>query len=227
MMNRREVLLKAKENITKEHAKNGGDNAKNGRNNKKILRVLTSKKLEKLKSEFPKISVKEKSMEKYVYAAASFYPELKTAKITFKEMNFGLVAHPIFMAAARFKIMSIVTGRRHYVILLNNKYRKTLVNNFAFESTVYLIAHELSHILDYENKSRLDLLKFGAKYLVPKHRKLTEFETDIRVIHRGLDKHMVCYLDDLNNSEKVPKRFKKFRNKSYIRKDDIIKIIKK
>lgn len=210
MMNRLDLICIANNKIIKE-------------NKQKEITFVKSNKFDinKLKKEYSKINVKNKDLEKAVYVALSFYPELKNTKITFKQLTFGIVEHPILMAAARFKTTSILTGKRHYVILLNKKYGKYLLKEFSFNSTVYLIAHELSHVVDYEQKSRLDLLKFGAKYLIPKHRLTTEFETDIRVIHRGLGEHMKTYLDDINNSKSVPSRFKKYRSKYYLVKKDI------
>jgi hypothetical protein len=213
-VSREELLRRAAEKIRREKKAKPS-------NGKILLKGFSSREMKALRKKFRYVKVKNKELEKYVYCALSFYPELKNKRITFKHMNFGLFSHPVLMAAARFKILSVITGKRHYVVFLNKKYSKNLLKEFSFHSTVYLFAHELSHIVDYEQKNRKALVKFGARYVLANHRRLSEFETDARVVHRGLGKHMARYLDELRCSRKVPKRFKRYRHSIYMRKDDL------
>lgn len=190
-------------------------------------KTLKFEAIHKTRAEFGKNKTIPPHYEKHVLKALSYYPELKEDKISF------VVAKTIFSMESQFKIRTVFSKNRHYVIKINKNNHQSLLK-LSDETIVSLLCHELAHVVDYKKKSAFGLLKFGVRYLIPSQRRKIEIETDIRAILHGSGWFLLNRYDELvrniegNLSRRMPDKFvHKYYDKNYIRKKEIQEILKK
>jgi hypothetical protein len=102
-----------------------------------------------------------KDIEAPAIIALSFYPELKNTKISFeyKEISTTMSTMP--------ELKSVLLFQRSYVIYINSdasKYGAVSYNELSLKQQVGLIAHELAHVVYFENRSNLSILGCGLMY---------------------------------------------------------------
>ena len=156
--------------------------------------------------------------------AFSHYPELDSAHIIFKykSMKWMMAARP----APNF-ICKPKTDR-DYFIIVNTRERMnadTLLHIMPFDAKVGIIGHELAHILDYENMSRVELLFFGVKYVVCTRK--IEKRTDMTTIEHKLGDQLLKYDEFIKDNDLVTKRYTKRRARNYLSPKTVKKMKKK
>ncbi|MEI7596538.1 MAG: hypothetical protein WCK02_12375 [Bacteroidota bacterium] len=157
-----------------------------------------------------------------VNEAISFYPELTNTEIKFVFANIKTTM------AARPNVLSLLFNKRKYNIFINNmKSNKfgILFNDVPEKAQIGLIAHELAHILDYEHKSLMKIIKTGILYLSRKHRSKYEKETDIETIKHGAGWHLFEYTLFILNSKIVSDKYRLFIKRYYLQPDEIKSLI--
>jgi hypothetical protein len=126
--------------------------------------------------------------------AYSAYPELKDVKIDMVFINGGAPME------ARPKILTLFGLRknRRYLILLNNEqhsyFEPILLRSLPFDAQVGVLAHELGHIVFYEQLNTLQLGKWGLNYLRNDDFRAThERATDLMPVYHGLGSQIYQY----------------------------------
>jgi len=126
--------------------------------------------------------------------AYSAYPELKDVEINMVFMNGGAPME------ARPEIITLFGLRRsrRYQILLNNEqqsyFEPILLRSLPFDAQVGVLAHELGHIVFYEQLNTLQLGKWGLNYLRDDDfRARHERSTDLMPVYHGLGSQIYQY----------------------------------
>jgi hypothetical protein len=126
------------------------------------------------------------SIRPQVLTALSFYPELKDSKIIFrfKKRKTPLTSRP--------RIFSVFRGKkkRAYVITLSSETKKHLApilfSKLPYNAQVGVLGHEIGHIVEYKEKSSVQLIGLSLKLFNSTFVDSFEFETDKRTIEHGL-----------------------------------------
>lgn len=121
-----------------------------------------------------------------VLAALAHFPELKSARITFRYASISATmnAQPVFNKA----IFS--RDNREYVIRVNDNRGEVTTLQFASvppDIQEGWIGHELGHILDYQQRSTFSILGLGVNYLLSERFKQhIELFADRAAVFKGL-----------------------------------------
>ena len=126
--------------------------------------------------------------------ALNYYPELKQSKITFKfKKNIKkstMQARPTFGSLFRSK------KQRRYIILISEKFKisdkEFLTQHIESDILIGWIGHELGHIMDYQNRSKLGLVLFGINYLFSdNHIVEAERAADMFAVAHGMENYIL------------------------------------
>ena len=136
--------------------------------------------------------------EKYkaeILAALARFPELKDVSI-----HFRLVVHASAVYSAKPDLVSCFrsAGKRRYVVMLleHAPYPvcAALMKHLTPEMRVSVLAHELSHIVQYEKcRSAASLLAMLGLYALPFCRRRIERNADKCAIERGLGEGLLAH----------------------------------
>ena len=130
---------------------------------------------------------------KPVLTALSYFPELKEVHIVFRirKAYTPLTTKPNFAGVFKPK------DHRTYVITISNETSDTLTHllfkNLSFEEQVGIMGHELSHVVDFNNKSFVQSVSSGVGHISKKYVDKMEFNTDRICIMHGLGKYLEAY----------------------------------
>lgn len=168
------------------------------------------------------------AIKKEALIALSHYPELKDTKIEFKfkkKMKKSIMqAQPSFWSLFKSK------KKRSYKILMSKTFKidgqKYETKNIPTNVMVGWLGHELGHIMDYKDRSSLNLIWFGIKYkLSDNHIKEAERAADSYAVQKDMEDYILdtknFILNKTNLSEKYKARIKKY----YLSPDEIMTLV--
>lgn len=151
------------------------------------------------------------------------YPELKSVEIRFRNRKLKTTM------AARPSLMSFFRSNKNrvYYIFINNDSKNpntVLLNDLPTNAKIGVIGHEYAHILDYESKSKLQLVSYGLKYLLSKKFKRNlENRIDKITISRGLGWQVYNFSSYVFNDTTVTSDYKAYKKKFYFTPAEILK----
>lgn len=126
------------------------------------------------------------AFEEQVLIALSYFPELCTTRITFRERP----RHGTAITRSTWSSVLLPAGSRKYVITISDAVEPTLqpllLSNLPFNAQIGVIGHELSHVLQYERMSTSGLLGYAAGNLSARYVDRFEFAADGICIAHGL-----------------------------------------
>jgi hypothetical protein len=158
----------------------------------------------------------------------SHYPELEDVEIEFRYKenikNAFMQAQP--------KISNLFKGKkdRKYYIFMSSKF---LVEDHEFSmadvpSKVMIgwLAHELGHIMDYREKSGMQLAKFGVRYITSDNfiRK-AERTADTYAINHGMGEYIFATKDFILNHSQLSDSYKKRKIRLYLSPSEILALV--
>ena len=160
--------------------------------------------------------------------ALSHYPELENVEIEFrykKNMKKALMQ-------AQPKIGNLFKGKKDhsYYIFIS---RKFLVENKEFsmadapsEVLIGWLGHELGHIMDYRDKSGIELAKFGIQYITSDDfiRK-AERTADTYAINHGMGNYIFATKDFILNHSHLSDKYKKRKVRLYLSPEEILALL--
>lgn len=161
--------------------------------------------------------------------ALSHYPELKHTPITFKfKKNIEkstMRAQPIFWSLFRSR------KNRKYVVLMSEKIkisgRVFLTKDIPEDIMVGWLGHELGHILDYSNRSSLNLIWFGIKYTFSgSYIKEAERAADTYAVAHGMEKYILKTKSFILDNAEIDKKYKERIRKFYLSPEEIMTLVK-
>ena len=178
------------------------------------------------------ISFENKSFPEYLKKEAklalSFYPELVDTPIEFrltKKMSTSVMkAQPKFLSLFKSR------RQRQYVILISRSFgihNKELNTSYIpVDVMVGWLGHELGHIMDYKNRSSLNLIVFGFKYVFSESFiKSAEQTADNFAVSHGM-KHYILETKKfiLNHTDLTPKYKEKIK-RLYTSPEDVLDFV--
>ena len=160
--------------------------------------------------------------------ALSFYPELKDVEIEFK---FKKGIKKSFMQAQP-RASKLFNGKedRSYYVLMSNRF---LIQNEEFsmaevpsEVLIGWLGHELGHIMDYRDRSAMELVKFGSRYLTSeKFIRKAERTADTYAINQGLGNYIFATKDFILNHSSLSDSYKKRKARLYLSPAEILAMV--
>ncbi|MBS1574518.1 MAG: hypothetical protein JST09_04370 [Bacteroidetes bacterium] len=130
---------------------------------------------------------------KPILKALSYFPELKNISIDFviKKNYTPLSTRPSFRSMFKRK------NRRTYIITISNETIDTLshllYNKLSYTEQVGIMGHELSHVVDFNNKSFFRSIGNAIGHLSKHFIDKMEYKTDLICIQHGLGKYLETY----------------------------------
>jgi hypothetical protein len=147
--------------------------------------------------------------------ALSRFPELKNTRIEFLFKNITTTME------TRPKInLKAFTKHRTYQVFINlNQGKNKALDIDSLSETIKIgwIAHELGHIVDYENRTALSILAMGFYYFtVPSFKKNVEQSVDIIAIRHGFGREQIAGIEYLLYHSNASEKYKKNSVKYYL-----------
>lgn len=168
------------------------------------------------------------SIKKEANLALNFYPELKDTHITFKFKKkikkSTMQAQPTFW--------SLFKGRK------KRSYKILISETVKIVDTVYMtkdippivltgwLGHELGHIMDYENRSNLNLVGFGIQYVCSgNYIKEAERRADSYAVNQGMEQYILATKDFILNNADISPKYKDRIKKFYLSPEEIMALV--
>ena len=170
------------------------------------------------------------SISKEVHKALSYYPELQETSIKFKfKKNIKkstMQAQPTIGSFFRSR------KNRKYVVLISETFKisdKTfLTKHIPSDILIGWIGHELGHVMDYRDRSTLNLIWFGVKYLLSsKHIVEAERAADTYAVQHNMEAYILKTKDFILNNADVEEAYKLRIKKFYLSPEEIMDVIEK
>jgi hypothetical protein len=198
--------------------------AQNNLPSKQLDSCYYSNSIDTLRTQFGQNKKIQKAFELPCLIALSQYPELKQVRIEFvyDKIRTTMAARPL-ASALFFKKKNRVY--RIYINTDSAKVQGVLLHQLPFDAQVGIIAHELAHVFDYENKNIWSLIKTGVGYLFSGYRVKLEKQTDMTVIKRGLGWQLYSFTDFLFKCKEVPLEHLKYKQKFYYSPSDFLNLL--
>ncbi|RXJ45822.1 hypothetical protein [Gelidibacter gilvus] len=170
------------------------------------------------------------SISKEIKKALEFYPDLRDTHIEFRfKKNIKkstMQARPTFGSFFRAR------KNRRYVILISEKFKisdkEFLTKHIPSDILIGWIGHELGHVMDYSNRSKLNLIWFGVKYLLSdSHIVEAERAADTYAIRHNMENYILKTKDFILNNADIHDAYKLRIKKYYLSPEEIMDLIEK
>jgi hypothetical protein len=163
-------------------------------------------------------------IQKNVLTALSFYPELRDTVIYFvfrqRIKSSVMQAQPVFGTILKSR------SKRAYRINISALFRLTHtavpIHQLPDEIMIGWIGHELGHIMDYEHRSNLGLVRFGLGYVTSAaYVKKAEQRADGYAVQRGLGQYLIATKRFILDHAELPQAYKDKIARLYVSPDEI------
>jgi hypothetical protein len=146
---------------------------------------INAEQFRSLKEQYGKHKILPPGYEKIALWSLSFFPELKNNRIHFKLRSTGapLSTRPAWGGVFR------SAGKRTYIVFINNGGEDrfgSVFRNASIPAQIGIIGHELSHIVNFAQKSTFGLVGMGISHVSKGYMDRFEFYTDSLAIAHGL-----------------------------------------
>lgn len=162
--------------------------------------------------------------------ALSFYPSLKDTQIKFKfKKN---IKKSTMQAQPSFGSFFSSRKNRKYVILISEIFKisdkKFLTRHIESDILIGWIGHELGHVMDYQNRSKSNLIWFGVKYLLSdNHIVEAERAADTYAVNQGMEKYILKTKAFILNHADITLSYKERIVKYYLSPEEIMELVNK
>lgn len=160
--------------------------------------------------------------------ALSFYPELNDVNIEVKfKKN---IKKSTMQARPRVGSFFRRKSKRKYIILISEKFKITdkefSTIDVPTDVLIGWIGHELGHIMDYQDRSKLNLIWFGVKYIFSKsHIIEAERAADTYAVTHGMEDYILKTKDFILNNAGITASYKLRIQKYYLSPEEIMEIV--
>lgn len=153
--------------------------------------------------------------------ALSYYPELKTTRITFRysKEKTTMAARPVPLS---------LLAKARYLVLVNNveNFKGIHLSDVPFNAQIGVIGHELAHIVDYQNKNLGGVLSILFRYADKARKPLFEKEIDRATVERGLGWQLYDWaVYAMYTNPYATPEYKEFKKKHYMQPEEIEALI--
>jgi hypothetical protein len=176
--------------------------------------------IDSLKTKFGKNKIIPAEIELECLVALSYYPELVDAHVEFLWND---------KISSTMKMMPTIKSfffhkKLKYVVHMNKSAASTNlnINDLSFNAKVGWIGHELGHVLQCVEKSRLGVLMIGIRHSSKKFITKHERETDIITIQHGLGYALYEGMHFTFNRPNIHPKYLEGLKKNYLSLDEIL-----
>ncbi len=168
------------------------------------------------------------SIESEVKMALDYYPDLEDShiEIRFKKniKKSTMQARPSFGSFFR------SAKHRKYVILISERFKisdkEFSTKDIPSDILVGWIGHELGHVMDYQNRSKMNLIWFGLKYVFSKNHIIeAERAADTYAVAQGMESYILKTKDFILNHADITPNYKLRIQKFYLSPEEIMDIV--
>ncbi|WP_177183519.1 hypothetical protein [Olleya namhaensis] len=176
---------------------------------------------------YPQSTIPE-SIKDEVETALSYYPELKNTAINFEfKKNIKkstMQAQPTASSFLKRK------GKRSYNIFISETVKISgevyYTKDMPKDVLIGWIGHELGHVMDYKNRSNLNLMWFGIKYLLSdNHIATAERSADTYAVQSGMEDYILKTKDFILSQANIDQSYIARIKKYYLSPEEIMEII--
>ena len=166
---------------------------------------------------------------------------MKKLAIKQKRMNFLQInnhkqklyfIYVIIIMQAQPTFWSLLRSKKHrsYKILMSSTFK---IDGEAFQTKdiptnvmIGWLGHELGHVMDYRNRSSLNLIWFGIKYkLSDNHIKEAEIAADSYAIQKDMENYLLDTKNFILNKTNLSEAYKARIKKYYLSPDEIMLLV--
>ena len=168
-----------------------------------------------------------KVIEEEVLKALYFYPELQKTHIKFVfKQN---IKKSVMQAQPDVKM--ILQGKRAYNINISSLFKLTTtaipIHQIPKDILVGWIGHELGHIMDYENRNILGIIRFGLGYVFSTtYLRKAEKTADTYAVNHGLGWYILQTKNFILNHADLSEKYKNKIARLYLSPDDIVEQVR-
>jgi hypothetical protein len=168
------------------------------------------------------------SILKETRIALSHYPELKDTPIVFKFKE--KIKKSFMQAQPEFSGIFKPRKNRSYYIMISETFKieneEFLISELPTDVLIGWIGHELGHIMDYRERSGLNLLMFGIKYLTS-HRFIKDAEraADTYAVNHGMGDYILSTKDFILSHAHLSEIYKARIRKLYLSPEEIVQLV--
>lgn len=160
--------------------------------------------------------------------ALSFYPELESTHIEFKFKP--SLKKSLMKAQPKFGSLFKSKKQREYVILMSENFTldgvKLDFNTIPKNVLIGWLGHELGHIMDYQNRSNLNLVSFGINYYFSgKFIQQAERTADTYAVTHQMKPFILATKDYILNHSGLSNKYKARIRKLYLSPDEIMMLV--
>lgn len=163
-----------------------------------------------------------------VETALSYYPQLEDTTLEFRfKKNIKkstMQARPTFGSFFRSR------KNRSYVILISETFKisdkEFMTRHIPDDIFIGWIGHELGHIMDYQNRNKLDLIWFGIKYLFSQNHIIeAERAADSYAVSHGMADYILKTKDFILNNAEIAESYKDRIIRYYLSPEEIMELV--
>ncbi|TRZ44311.1 hypothetical protein [Robertkochia solimangrovi] len=170
------------------------------------------------------------SIRKQVVFTLKHFPDLVNTPITFRFKE--NLTRSFMQAQPDLKSIFSTVKNRSYTIYISKNFNiegsPFSIEDLPENVLIGWIAHELGHIIDYKDRSTLDLFWFGFKYVtMGKHLREAERQADLFAIKNGMGDYIVQTKNFILNNSSLSERYKERIKRLYLSPEDIMQLLEK
>jgi len=168
------------------------------------------------------------SIKDEVKIALSHYPELKDIPIEFRFKE--NIKKSFMQAQPKFSGIFKNKKKRSYFIMITENFHieneSFTISEVPSEVLIGWIGHELGHIMDYQERSGLNLIGFGISYLTShKFIKVAERSADTFAVSHGMGDYILATKDFILNHAHLSKVYKDRIRRLYLSPEEILLLV--
>ncbi len=168
------------------------------------------------------------AIKKEAGTALSFYPQLADVPITFKFKK--KIRKSTMLAQPDFWSLFGSKGKRKYKILISEKIhisdKEFTTEEIPKDILIGWLGHELGHIMDYRNRSSLNLFWFAIKYTFSgRYLMIAERAADSYAVDQGMENYILKTKDFILNNADISENYKKKIGKYYLSPKEIMMLV--
>ncbi|MFC5282842.1 hypothetical protein [Pedobacter alpinus] len=171
-----------------------------------------------------------KIIEESALIALSYYPELKDTRIDFVfKKN---IKQSVMQAQPKFDVLLNGKGNRAYQINISSLFKLNHaaipIHQLPKNIMIGWIGHELGHIMDYESRGLIGMLRFGFGYIFSdKYIKKAEQKADTYAVNHGLGFYIIETKRFILDHTDLPEVYKEKISRLYLSPDEIVEQVRK
>ncbi|MEK6478954.1 hypothetical protein WJR50_15515 [Catalinimonas sp. 4WD22] len=167
-------------------------------------------------------------IQEEVAEVLSYFPELAEIQIDFVFKD--RINKSFMQAQPKWYGFFQSKNKRDYVIKISRNFQMEdymlPIEELPKDIIIGWLAHELGHIMDYQDKSAFALIKFGLSYITS-HEYMIEAErtADVKAIHCNLGDYLVIKKNFIQNHSDIPLNYKDRIKQFYMSAEEAIELM--